>query len=440
MTKVSQIAGLAAILFFSATGFADEFSPDSIKNLMKKVATWGFGKHWKDEAQAGAPYILDDWSRGAFMTGVMGTYKVTQEKQWLDSVDKWGAAHSWNWEGGSANDYCCLQTYCERYIVDPKPENVSKYQPSQTVVETKMKSSVERLWEWEDVLYMGPPVFAMIGNITGRTACYDSMLSAWGGSEKRFFDPNYFLFWWDPSFVNSKTSKGYPKLWGPGNAWVIGGWIRSLKYMPDSYAPKAAWAARFKRFCDTIRVKQQPDGMWRTSLYEPTEYPDPEASCTSFFIYAMALGVKMGLLKAEIYIPVIRKAWTPLTRCVDAVGMVTKCQPWSLAPGPVGTNNTPEGQGAFMLAAEGVYTVLDLLTTGVIYANSERKRAALLNTCRKILPGASIDVPRGVHSINIFEVNGKINCRYTVQNTDQSFRFSLPTATNRKAVYILKFE
>ena len=87
-----------------------------------------------------------------------------------------------------------------------------------------------------------------------------------------------------------------------------------------------------------------------------TEFPDPESGSTSFFTYAMALGMLYGWLDQPTYMPVVKKTWAWLTTIIDANGKVGRCQPWSNQPGGAGlTNNTPEGQGAFMLAGEGMY-------------------------------------------------------------------------------------
>jgi unsaturated rhamnogalacturonyl hydrolase len=152
---------------------------------------------------------------------------------------------------------------------------------------------------------------------------------------------------------------GYPKFWGPGNAWVVGGLIRVMMYMPEDYAQRQKWIDHFREFADAIQSKQQPDGFWRTSLYEPTEFPNPENSCTSFFTYAFAMGMLYGFLDPAIYMPVIAKSWPAVASAVDANGRAVRCQPWSNAPGGAGTgNNTPEFQGAVQLAGEAIYNLI----------------------------------------------------------------------------------
>ena len=431
---------LCGVLFLSTAVSGDEFSPDSIKTLMKKAANYSF-----QQFGAGTAAGLDnDWSRGTILTGIMGLYRVTQEKQWLDSVDKWGTKHNWTWaSSNSANNYCCLQTYCERYIVDPKPENVYMYQPSKTIIDNVMKGSMADLFGWQDVLYMGPPVFSMVGSITAGMVYYDSLTSTWHGAKTRLFDTTYKLWYWDPKVVSTKTKMGYPQFWGPGNAWVIGGMVRSLKYMPVNYKFRADWVAEFKQLCDTLRSKQQPDGMWRTSLYEPTEFPDPEASCTSFFTYAFALGVKWGLLDKTTYSPVIRKAWVALVKCLKINGMLGRCQSWSLAPGGAGVdNNIPEGQGAFMLAGEGVITILDSLGgTEAVAKVSSSKRESHKDAAKFVnFTENSILIPAETQSVCVYDFQGKIIFKQNFKKTSTDGWISFANLQHKHRIAVVKFE
>jgi unsaturated rhamnogalacturonyl hydrolase len=431
------LAGTVVLVTF-AMAIADEFSADSITRLMKMAAGYSF-KNFGGGTAAG---LDNDWSRGTIMTGIMGLYRVTGEKQWLDSVDKWGAAHNWTWmNNGSADNHCCMQTYCERYMVNPVQANAYMYTPSLANVNDMMKGPGHGLWGWQDAMYMSPPVWSMIGSITGQQIYFDSLTSFWWNNVSHLYDTTYHLWYWADEAAWYKTPKGNPKFWGPGNAWVIGGMVRCMKYMPQNYSQRPKWVALFKEFCDAVRSKQQPDGMWRTSLYEPTEFPDPEASCTSFFIYAFSLGVSWGILDSAAYLPVICKAWTPLAKCVLPSGMVGRCQPWNNSPGGAGlNNNTPEGQGAFMLAGEGM-----LLHPGYKCSGTEAKgKNALPRTGSfRAVQGfvfsnlnRVIHIPEGAKNIEIYSLNGK-KIWGDLQNNDKSF--IVPQGILQNGVYIIKF-
>jgi rhamnogalacturonyl hydrolase YesR len=198
----------------------------------------------------------------------------------------------------------------------------------------------------------------MLGAITGQTSYYDKLTTLWFDCVNTYYDAANHLWFWNQDYIYPKktTPRGNPMYWGPGNAWVYGGLTRILKYMPTTYPDRPRWVKLFQDMSDALRVKQQPDGMWRTGLYEPTEYPDPESSSTSFFTYGMGLGMLWGLLDQPTYMPVVQKSWPALVAVVDANGKVGRCQPWAHEPASAcATCNTPEGQGAFQLAGQAMW-------------------------------------------------------------------------------------
>ncbi|HUI91794.1 MAG TPA: glycoside hydrolase family 88 protein [Chitinivibrionales bacterium] len=404
MKRFVSAISLLIVLIMSNSVFADEFSLDSIKSIMRKVANYTFTT-WGGGTAAG---INHDWDGGTIMTGVVGLYRTTGEQQWLDSIDKWGNRWNWTWGGGTGDNLCCIQGFCERYIVDSVPANASKYAVSKTALDGILKSPVNHLFGWQDAVYMGLPDFSMMGYITGIPMYYDSLNVMFRGAEKDFQDTVYKLWYWNTSASFKTTPQGHPQFWGPGNAWVLGGMVRALKYMPQGSKYRPAWEATFKMFCDTIRSKQQPDGFWRTSLFEPTEFPNPESSCTAFFIYAMSLGVQWGLLDANTFVPTIRKGWSSLVKVVTPAGMVGYGQPWSNQPGsPEAWTSIPEGHGAFLLAGEGVSIIVSMATAinGITAMKTPGAQGSgtlvALSETRKC-----ITLPAGASGFEMYNVNG----------------------------------
>jgi rhamnogalacturonyl hydrolase YesR len=428
---------LVPLLLTAQTARADEFAPDSIKSIMRKVAKYAFTTYGAGTAAG----INHDWDGGTIMTGITGLYLTTKEQQWLDSIDKWGNKWNWTWGGGTGDNLCCIQTFCERYIVDSVPANASKYAVSKTALDGILKSPVNHLFGWQDAVYMGLPDFAMMGYITGNPMYYDSLNAMFRGAEKDFQDTVYKLWYWNtlPSFKT--TPKGYPQFWGPGNAWVLGGLVRSLKYMPQNSKYRPAWEATFKTFCDTLRIKQQPDGFWRTSLFEPTEFPNPESSCTSFFIYAMSLGVQWGILDANTFVPVIRKGWSALVKVVTAAGMVGYGQSWSNQPGsPYNWTAIPEGHGAFLLAGEGVSIIVGLPTGSLPLPSQTRvSRTPVwgIGTLMIVSGGRkTVRVAAGSNGLEVYDARG---ARLWRCDASGGADISLPERIARGGVYYVKF-
>lgn len=408
---------LALAMLFPFNSYSDEFSPDSITSIMQKVARYAFTTYGAGTAAG----INHDWDGGTIMTGITGLYCATHDRQWLDSIDSWGNRWNWTWGGGTGDNLCAIQTFCERFIVDSVPANAAKYQVSKTALDGILASPVNHLFGWQDAVYMGLPDFAMMGYITGNPMYYDSLNVMFRGAEKDFQDTVYKLWYWNTSPNFKKTPEGYPQFWGPGNAWVLGGLVRALKYMPQNSKYRPAWQTTFKTFCDTIRSKQQPDGFWRTSLFEPTEFPDPESSCTSFFIYAMSLGVSWGILDSATFVPTIRKGWSALVKVVDSTGRVEYGQSWSNQPGSVyDWTSIPEGHGAFLLAGLGV-SIITSLPTGTLSKPTSSSCNASLRDWRiggsvwvTGLEQRRVTVPAGAREIVLYAANGKMLWRRSV--------------------------
>jgi hypothetical protein len=101
--------------------------------------------------------------------------------------------------------------------------------------------------------------------------------------------------------------------------------------------------------------------MWRSSLYDPAQYPNPETSGTGFFTYGMAWGVRHGLLPAADYTNTLALAWHGLTNLALAHdGRVGYVQNVGAAPAAATASNTTDfGVGAFLLACSELYLMAD---------------------------------------------------------------------------------
>lgn len=63
----------------------------------------------------------------------------------------------------------------------------------------------------------------------------------------------------------------------------------------------------------SLTSAQGSDGLWRSSLLDPTLFPGPETSGTAGFTYALAYGINAGLLDPALYGPVVATAWAGLS-------------------------------------------------------------------------------------------------------------------------------
>jgi len=152
-----------------------------------------------------------------------------------------------------------------------------------------------------------------------------------------------------------RTSNGRKIFWSRGNGWVIAGIPRVLRYLPEDDPYYNRYVELFRTMAASIARVQGEDGLWRTNLADPDEYPMPETSGSAFFCYAMAWGVNNGVLEKQIYLPVVRKAWSGLVGAVSPEGKLGSVQVVSGWPEPVSPENTHEyAVGAFLLAGSEV--------------------------------------------------------------------------------------
>jgi rhamnogalacturonyl hydrolase YesR len=96
---------------------------------------------------------------------------------------------------------------------------------------------------------------------------------------------------------------------------------------------------------------QGEDGLWRPGLLDSTDYPNPEISGSSFFVYAMAWGIHHQILTKSVYLPVVERGWRGLVKHIYADGRLGDIQPVGAAPGAYTPSSSYVfGTGAFLLA------------------------------------------------------------------------------------------
>lgn len=113
-----------------------------------------------------------------------------------------------------------------------------------------------------------------------------------------------------------------PFFWARGNGWVAAGLAELMSELPSDHVLYGQINDGYQRMMAALLNYQADDGMWRQLI----DYPDAwkETSGTAMFAYAMAVGVKRGLLPAQIYQPAVDKAWQSLTGYVNDQGQLTE--------------------------------------------------------------------------------------------------------------------
>lgn len=112
--------------------------------------------------------------------------------------------------------------------------------------------------------------------------------------------------------------KEAPFHWGRGNGWVAAGLAELLSELPRDHPRYPTIVSGYKRMMHTLLAHQAADGMWRQLIDKPESWK--ESSATAMFGFAMATGVKKGILRDEKYSSAYNKAWSALVTYVDQEG------------------------------------------------------------------------------------------------------------------------
>ncbi len=110
-----------------------------------------------------------------------------------------------------------------------------------------------------------------------------------------------------------------PFYWGRGNGWVAAGLALLLSELPESNPHYVLLLHSYKAMMKTLLSYQGENGMWHQLIDKPDSFE--ESSSTAMFGFAMAVGVKEGLLD-ETYTRSYVNAWNALCKYLDSRGNI----------------------------------------------------------------------------------------------------------------------
>lgn len=336
------------------------------------------------------------WSWSTHAQGVRAMFGVLGDQAYRDEGLSWGAANAWRLSTERNPDNIKAgQAYYSWHQVDASADL--------TAMDARMRADLTGLpssqYDWIDALFMGLPDWAAWSTRTGEAAYAARMddFYTWmrdsgatsarcsGGPpvQQGLYDPTARLWYRDCSYVGARDANGKPIFWGRGNGWVIAAMAQVLEQLPTGDPRATKYADMLKTMSGRLAELQGADGMWRASLADPALFPRPETSATGLITYAIAYGVRTGVLEAATYGPVIARAWQGLTGiALQPSGFLTSCQPNGVAPaapytaasprtppsatssGTVNTDSPPFCVGAFLLAATEIARLTPDLAVG----------------------------------------------------------------------------
>ena len=346
----------------------DVFSPDAVAEAMARAFDWQID-HIVYEAplpDGGTQPVSDtEWVRGAFFAGVMAAANATGDSRYLAAAMDISERNGW--QPGPrprhADDLCIAQTYAQLFLVERDPAMIA---PTVARLEAMIAEprpgpvvgwSENDNWSWCDALFMAPPAMALIAEATGDRRYLDLMNGMWWDTYSYLYDQEERLWYRDGRYVvqadgsGPRTPSGLKVFWSRGNGWVFAGLALVLEHMPADYPDRPRYEQLFRDMAAALAAVQGEDGLWRSSLLDPGEFPIPESSGSGFFTYGLAWGVNRGLLDASTYLPAARRGWQGLMWALQPSGKLGWVQQIGYDPRSVSADDSMEyGTGAFLMA------------------------------------------------------------------------------------------
>jgi len=353
----------------TALSQAQDINPVDIKNVMRKVANWQI-EHFQDLYSGyNEPHHPLDWTNGALYVGMVKWASMADDDKYYNWLKDIGEKYDWHLYDRKyhADDHAVGQLYVELYrkfkdkkMIEPTIEqfNYIILHPAQTSLHWNTPYHQDR-WNWCDALFMSPPVWAKLYNITGEKKYLDFMIKEYKATTDFLFDEKESLYYRDENF-KSKLDNGTKIFWSRGNGWVFAGLANIMNELNPKSKEYDYFLKIYKKMATKLLKIQTPEGHWPMSLLGQQFYPTPETSGSSFYVYGLAWGINKGLLDKKTYLPAVEKGWNALLSHVTEDGMLGYVQPIGAAPGKSWPDKTEVyGTGAFLSAGSEVYKLFE---------------------------------------------------------------------------------
>jgi len=303
------------------------------------------------------------WVHAAFFKGLEDWAALTKSGPLYGFLIEKGREQNWDMlpRVYDADDLCIGQTYFSLYDkyrdtamirkVIERVDYVMAHPDHQPLI-TESGKYYRNRWGWCDALFMAPPVYAAIARHTGEMKYLDFCLSEFKVTTDSLYDKSDKLYYRDLRFIHDKGPTGKKVFWARGNGWVYAGLAMMLELVPRTHSSYNYYEKLFLDMTGAILACQDKEGAWHSSLLEPGIYPQPENSAGGFFVFGLARGLNLGILKGRRYRRAATLGWWSLNKYVHKDGKLGYIQPIGHAPLLVGSDMTaPYGVGAYLLAA-----------------------------------------------------------------------------------------
>lgn len=168
--------------------------------------------------------------------------------------------------------------------------------------------------EMSDAVFMGGPILASVGKLTGEKKYFDACL--------RHIEFMRELLDADQGIYRHSPLDKAP--WGRGNGFPALGLAMILTDFPEDHPGREKLLRAYKLQLNALAKYQDPNGCWHQVIDAPWSYR--ELSCTCMITFAMIRGIRKGWLDKEKFKPIVEKAWYAIkTRVAPNGELVDVC-------------------------------------------------------------------------------------------------------------------
>ncbi len=164
--------------------------------------------------------------------------------------------------------------------------------------------------EMSDAVFMGCPILASVGELSGEARYFEACLR-----QLRFMQKLCLRS--DGLYRHSPLDEA---AWGRGNGFPALGLALSLDAWPTDQPGRDEVLKAFQAHMAAVARHQDADGMWHQVIDHPESYRELTATC--MITYAMLRGIQNGWLNEDEYRPAIENAWQALKGRIGSDGQL----------------------------------------------------------------------------------------------------------------------
>ncbi len=323
------------------------------------------------------------WTRATYIEGDLALYRINHDPNIYNYAVQWGAFTNWVIRYGdtdtSPDDQGAGQEYIELYQFDTTQTSRLAHIVNNVNYWMSHNTGLSQ-WTYVDSIHMSMPAFAKLSvlnpnilsalktNSTYAPEMYSffhNIKSVYGASNGLYNATDH-LWWRDATFLSNYTAHDGTKqkcYWSRGNGWAFVALARTMDVLPAKDPHFAEYLQTFQEMAAALKAAQRSDGFWNVNLAYANDYPGPESSGTSCFVYGMAWGIHHGYLSGATYLSTVISGWNALANgALHSNGFLGYEQPSGKQPSdgqPVTYASVPDfddfGLGLFLLAGSEVY-------------------------------------------------------------------------------------